>query len=68
MSDGSADDNDPRNPDTARPWAAADVRNLRSAIAMGTSVEEIANVLCRPRQEVEDKAREFGWIALLAKQ
>jgi hypothetical protein len=54
------DDNDPPNLNTGKPWSDMDLLDFGNAVATGQSVEQIADFLCRTRQEVRDKARALG--------
>ena len=58
----ASNDNDPPNLNTGKPWSEIDMLDFGNAVATGQSVEEIADFLCRTRQEVRDKARELGMV------
>ena len=56
----SSNDNEPPNLNTGKPWSEMDLLDLGNAVATGQSVAEIADFLCRTRQDVREKARELG--------
>ena len=42
------------------PWSEPAVKDLRSCISQGQTVEETARFLCRSEKEVEEKMVELG--------
>jgi hypothetical protein len=42
------------------PWSKWDEQDIRYAVAVGKSLADTANFLCRPIYEVRDKAKEMG--------
>jgi hypothetical protein len=43
-------------------WTSDDVRTLRTELLATRDLREVADVLDRPVNEVEEMARELGWI------
>ena len=42
------------------PWTAIDEDDLRDAIALGASLDDVANFLCRDRLDVAERAVALG--------
>lgn len=53
---------EPRDLNDGKPWSEMDIRDLRSALEHGDTIEAAARHLCRATNvaEVEAKARELG--------
>ena len=47
------------NLNSGEPWSEMDLYDLRYGLQIGTSVEELADFLCRDTAEVEAKAAEL---------
>ena len=47
------------NLNSGEPWSEMDLEDLRRGLRKGTSIEELADFLCRDIAEVEAKAAEL---------
>jgi hypothetical protein len=49
------------NLNEGKPWSEMDLVDLRNSLALGRSVDYIADFLCRSEKEVREKIVELGW-------
>ena len=47
---------------TPRVWTSEDLKTLRSELIYQRDMRDVADVLDRPVEEVEEMARDLGWI------
>jgi hypothetical protein len=53
-------DDEPLDVDSGREWSDAELRELGDMLIRGLSIEEIARLLCRDRDEVREKVVDVG--------
>jgi hypothetical protein len=51
---------DEMNINSGKPWSEMDLWDLTNSLAYGSTVEEVADFLCRDVEEVRDKVAELG--------
>ena len=48
------------NVNSGKPWSPVDLYDLRQGLGRGTSIDEVADFLCRDMSEVRAKASQLG--------